>query len=93
MDNEPVAAVLRLVDQHVGALEPIRMLFARLLEIERHTLAAMLGVLVVGMPLARHGDQYAFTRSPLPVWSARARRTNGSMISSGARRVWGSSPG
>jgi hypothetical protein len=43
------------------------MLFAGLLEIERHTLAAMLNVLVVGMPLARHGVQYAFTSSPLPV--------------------------
>jgi hypothetical protein len=56
MDDEAIAAILRLVNQNIGALESVGMLLALLIEIERHAFAAVLAFLVVGLPLARHRD-------------------------------------
>jgi hypothetical protein len=42
--------------QHVGAVEPVRMLFAFLIEIECHAFATMLNLARTLAPLASHGS-------------------------------------
>lgn len=59
MDDEAIAAVSRLVKQHVGAAEPVGMLLAFLSKIGRHTLATMLNGLVSHVHLASHRERSA----------------------------------
>jgi hypothetical protein len=54
VNNEPVAAVLQLVNKHISTIKSVRVLITGLIEVKSHPLAAMLGLLSDLFPSAHH---------------------------------------